>query len=102
MVAKVWAWLHGADWRTWVGHGVIGFLLTAGVGWQFTFGAFLYRELSDLINWWADKREAWHGPLPYPTVSNDFKRPLTDALKDGFFDIWSPLAGAAIALILFG
>jgi len=91
----LWLWLLDADWKTWVSHGIIGFGLTAVFGWQFTFGAFLYREASDLINWWAN-------PDPVmPEGSSYGKRPFQDKLKDGFFDLWSPLAGAALALILF-
>ena len=96
MVGRIWAWLHSKDSITWVGHGVLGFLLTLAFGWQFTLGAFVYREVSDLVSWWAD-------PAPVMPEGSSFgKRPFHAKLKDGFFDLWAPMAGAALALILFG
>ena len=84
---RVWAWLHSKDLYTWIGHGVVGFLLTWLAGWQFTFGAFVYREVSDLIN--AVAELGW-------------RQALQTKGKDGFFDLWAPLAGAALAMVLFG
>ena len=92
---KVWQWLHSKDIYTWIGHGVLGFILAALFGWQFVLGAFVYREASDLINWWADPE-----PVTLPGMSYG-KRPFMDKLKDGFFDLWAPMAGAALAMILF-
>ena len=99
---KIWDWLHSRDLYTWIGHGILGFVLTVVFGPAFTLGAFVYREVSDLLSWWADDRARWWGPLPYPLDSQDYKRPFAAKLKDGFFDLWAPLAGAAIALLIFG
>jgi hypothetical protein len=88
-VKKIWHWLLDADWKTWLGHGIIGFAITAIAGWQFTLGAFVYREVSDLITWYFADSE-WGKPA------------FQDKLRDCFFDLWSPMAGAALAMILFG
>lgn len=80
--------IFSRDLYTWIGHGLAGFVITFFVGWQFTLGAFVYREASDLLGWVAKD----------PAT----RRPWGDAIKDGFFDLWAPLAGAAIAMILRG
>lgn len=78
---SAWAWAQDADWKTWVGHGLVGFLLALLFGPVFVAGAFVYREVSDIVNWWGGDRT----------------RPFRDKLRDGFFDLWSPLVGAALA-----
>jgi len=82
----IWAKLHSKDLFTWIGHGVVGFVLTWFFGYIFTLGAFLYREVSDLIGWFFEDKET--------------RRPFQDKAKDCFFDLWAPLAGAALAEIL--
>jgi hypothetical protein len=95
-LSKVMAWITDADWKTWIGHAMLGATIVLvgynmGVGFDgVIFGAlaaFVYREVSDLI--------AWVGK-PYP------KRSLGAKLRDGFIDLWAPLVGAGLlALILY-
>jgi hypothetical protein len=82
---KAWAWVHSRDLFTWLGHGVLGFILTWWFSPIVTFVAFAYREASDLLAWWA---------APEP------KRPLREKLVDCWMDLWAPMAGAAIAVLL--
>ena len=101
MLKKIWTFLHSNDLITWLGHGVMGFGLDLIAGPVFVMGAFVYREVSDLINWWADPEST--KPTPLDSVLGLYpKRPFKVKLKDGFFDLWSPLAGAALAEILKG
>ena len=96
-IAAIKKWLYARDWRTWIGHGLLGFIIMA-IGLMVGFGvnaavwavfvAFVYRELDDLLKWWGADKET--------------RRPFGDKLKDGFLDLWSPLAGAVIAAVLFG
>lgn len=53
----IYAWLHATDLRTWIGHGVQGFLL-AFIHPAFAFGAFAHREVSDILagKWTRQKR----------------------------------------------
>ena len=82
----IWAKLHSKDLFTWIGHGVLGLGLGFVFGWVFVMGWFVGREVSDFLKWLAsDKAE---------------RRPLQEAVRDGFFDLWAPMAGAAIAEIL--
>ncbi len=83
---SIWAKIHSKDLYTWLGHGILGFALTFLFGYLFTPGAFVYREVSDIIGW-TQKDPAT-------------RRPWDVAVKDGFFDLWAPLAGAAIAEIV--
>lgn len=76
----VYDWLHSKDWITWIGHGVAGFLITWAFGPTETFVAFAYREGSD--------------------VGKEIRAGEKIKWKDHFFDLWAPLAGAAVALIL--
>lgn len=94
--------LHSKDLYSWIAHGVIGFALTAVFGVVFMLGAFVYREASDLLAWWVDPRPAALSDKLYRDSGGACKRPFTRKLRDGFFDLWAPMAGAAIALILFG
>lgn len=96
---EIWVKLHAQDWTTWIGHGLLGFLIGL-VGWQYVLGAFAYREASDLINWYADPREAAKNDAIYREGKGTFKRDVGGKLKDGFFDLWAPLAGAALAEIV--
>lgn len=79
----IWQKLLSKDLYTWLGHGVMGFLLTLIAGPAFTAGAFVYREASDLIEW---------------KFADPPKRKARDKIKDGFFDLWAPLLGAALAV----
>lgn len=92
-------WLYARDWRTWIGHGLIGFCMAAitiwvwrgpsavGIAGWTVLWAFLYREFDDILKW--------------KTKPPEERRPWREAIRDGFFDLWAPLAGAAIASILF-
>jgi hypothetical protein len=91
------AWMYARDWRTWIGHGVLGFVFMAAgllLGYSISAAAwavlvaFLYREIGDLIGWFFEDKAT--------------RLTLHDKLRDGFFDLWAPLAGAAIASIFFG
>ncbi len=82
---RIYKFLHSSDIVTWVGHGVMGALLYIPFGFAGVFAAFLYREVSDLLEWWA---------APQP------KRRLRDKLRDGFFDLWSPMVGAVIMSLI--
>lgn len=89
-------WITDADWKTWVGHGLLGALVAlvgfaagvgpVGVGYA-VFAAFFYREISDLASW--------------ASSDDPGKKPLQAKLKDGFIDLWAPLAGAAIVGLFF-
>jgi hypothetical protein len=82
----IWAKLHSKDLYTWIGHGVLGVGLGFVFGWVFVAGWFVGREVSDFVKWlFSDKAT---------------RRPVQEAVKDGFFDLWAPLAGAALAEIL--
>jgi hypothetical protein len=90
-IDRVVQFFNDADWKTWLGHGLLGALIAAvGVLWQLTplailyavFAAFFYREASDLLNW-------RFAPEPKPH--------LAKKIKDGFFDLVAPLIGAGIA-----
>ena len=93
----LWAWILDANWKTWIGHAVLGFLIAAvtlwigfdrnTAGWT-VFVAFIYREASDLLAW---------------AVSDDPDKPaLREKLMDGYFDLWSPLAGSVLAILIWG
>jgi len=83
---SIWAKIHSKDLYTWIAHYILGFVLTFLFGYQFTFGAFVYREASDILGWFGE--------------DEDTRRPFHDKAKDGFFDLWAPLAGAATAEIV--
>lgn len=84
----LWSLIHSADVYTWIGHAVLGLGLGFLFGWVFVAGWFVGREVSDLVGWFfADK---------------DTRRPFQEKARDGFFDLWAPMAGAAIASILRG
>jgi hypothetical protein len=94
---ELWAKLHSKDLYTWIGHGAIGFLLEHGVigfllyrvtGPAFVAGACVYREASDLVGWFGSDKA--------------IRRPFAEKAKDGFFDLWAPLAGVAVAEFLKG
>jgi len=89
--------VFSTDVATWIGHGVLGFLIAFVLGPAATFAAFLYRELSDLLAWKFDDRPVYMAAGKVPV---GYKRALGPKLKDGFFDLWSPLAGAALAELL--
>lgn len=78
---KLWKWGNSRDVYTWIGHGILGFLITLAFGPDTTFVAFLYREVSDVLGTWSRGK-----PIKW---------------RDGFFDLWAPLVGAAIAVALF-
>jgi hypothetical protein len=78
---KIYEWAHSRNLYTWIGHGILGFLITVAFGPVATFVAFLYREVSDVLGAWSRGE-----PIKW---------------RDGFFDLWAPLAGAAIAVVLF-
>jgi len=95
-LVAAFSWIMDSDWKTWVGHALLGGLIalvgfTAGVnavGVSYAvLSAFLYREISDLFSWYVDK--------------DPEKKSLQAKLKDGFIDLWSPLAGAAIVGLFF-
>jgi hypothetical protein len=78
------------DWYTWVGHGVQGIIFTLAIGWFsllaagfFVLGAFLHREVSDLLKHWALKDKS---PREY--------------LEDGWMDFISPIMGYVIGVLL--
>lgn len=80
---SIWTWLHSSNLITWVGHYLLALGGTFLFGWAFMAGWFFGRETSDLAGWFfADKTT---------------RRPFDEALKDGFFDFWAALAGAATA-----
>jgi hypothetical protein len=85
---ELWAKLHSKDLYTWIGHGAIGFLLDLVTGPAFVAGAFVYREVSDLVGWFGSDKA--------------IRRPFAEKAKDGFFDLWAPLAGVALAEFLKG
>ena len=100
-LVRLWKKLHSRDLWTWIGHGVMGVGLGFLFGWVFVAGWFVGREVSDLFSWFFDSRPSWTGPIPYPEEgSSTFKRPFRDKAKDGFLDLWAPLAGAALAEIV--
>jgi hypothetical protein len=88
---KVWGFVHSKDLYTWIGHGLMGFVLAFFFGVTFVAGAFVYREASDILSWWAK-----------PGAPGIDKPAFAEKARDGFFDLWAPLAGAAIAMILKG
>lgn len=94
--------LFSKDLGTWIGHGLLGFVIGLVFGPGAVFVAFLYREASDLLDWKFDDR------LPRPAAADEleiwpdhaFKKPLGLKLKDGFLDLWAPMVGAALAELL--
>ena len=95
--------LFSKDLGTWLGHAVLGFLITLVFGWVATFVAFAYREVSDLLEWWfsddPDKR-AFTEKLDQETLAQVAE--LTriaeiavdlEAVSGQFTDIGSPDAG---------
>lgn len=85
-LGAIWRFLHSKDWITWVGHGLLAFGGTWLFGWRFMAGWFVGRELSDLAGWFFADKET--------------RRPFREAMKDGFFDLWAALVGAALAEVL--
>ena len=82
------------DLATWIGHGLLGFVIGLVLGPAAVFAAFLYRELSDLLNWKLDPRPAfWADGPPIP----GYKKRFGPKLKDGFFDLFAPMIGAILA-----
>lgn len=80
---KLWAFFNSEDSLTWIGHFVVGFGLGLFFGPAFVAGAFVYREVSDTVNYFAS----------HPAT----RRPVQEFLRDAFFDVWAPLAGVALA-----
>ena len=90
------SWIMEADWKTWVGHAILGALIAlvgflagvnaVGVSYA-VFAAFFYREISDLASWAFD--------------DDPDKKPLGAKLKDGFIDLWGPLVGMSIVGLFF-
>lgn len=88
---KVWTWLHAKDWRTWVGHGVQGFLITGIGGWTaLGLGAGIYANVVHF-----GLREA-------PGIAIAAKNGQTAKLTDGIFDLLAPVAGMALWAVFFG
>jgi predicted branched-subunit amino acid permease len=94
-LSKIYGWFTRADWVTWIGHALIGALIAAvgvlanvddiGISYA-VLAAFVYRELSDLLAWAIEDKAT--------------RRPLGAKLRDGFLDLWAPLIGAALAVLL--
>jgi len=101
MTAKLKAaydWVMSQDWYTWVGHGLLGALLYLLFrSFAVVFVAFLYREVSDLLNWWRDDRDVWTGRGPIPATR---KPPFQHKLKDGFLDFYAPMVGAVLVKVV--
>jgi len=87
--------IFSEDYATWIGHGLLGFLIGLVLGPGAVFAAFLYRELSDLLEWKFDERPEWQ--FDTPPGSSAFKRRFGPKLKDGFFDLGAPMLGAILA-----
>jgi len=96
MMNKIWEWLTDADWKTWVGHFIAGFVLTYLWSWQVTFGAFIYREGDSLWEWYRDPRPQGKAYKTDKTLKRDRNGKLVDGGADYFF----AMVGAAVAEIV--
>ena len=90
MIRKIVTWFTAKDERTWISHGLWGLLFALLLGWSgwlaplmFTFGAFTFREASDLIDHIYIKKD----------------RTVKDSLRDGWGDWISPLMGYVLGMI---
>jgi hypothetical protein len=88
---KLMAWFTDADWKTWLGHFLLGAIMVvvcyfAGLGRDDAIFAvalaFLYREISDLVSWWGKPK--------------DIRRPIGEKVRDGLVDLIAPVLGAAL------
>jgi len=89
---KLWAWLHDADYKTWIGHGLQGFLILAVAdvtGLGIAAGVF-----ATVVHFGL--REA-PGLVIAARAGGD-----TLKLRDGMFDLMAPIAGLALYAALFG
>ena len=89
--------VNSSDGATWAGHGVLGFAIGCVLGPVAVFAAFMYRELSDLLVWKFDDRPVYVADGKVPV---GYKRTLHAQAKDGFFDLFAPMVGAALAELL--
>ena len=91
MIGRIWDWLHDADWKTWAGHGLQGFLivLVADVT-SLGLNAGVFTVLVHFT-----LREA-------PGLAMALKAGNTPALRDGLFDLIAPVAGLALYALLLG
>jgi len=95
-LSAAFGWIMDANWKTWIGHFLLGALIAGttlavglgkgGAAWT-VFIAFIYREASDLLAWALD--------------DDPDKPTFHEKMHDGFLDLWSPLAGAAVVSMLF-
>lgn len=95
-MSAVWQWLTDRNWKTWLGHALLGALIGAlgvaarvddvGISYAVVC-AFLYRELSDLA-------------MYFVTPVAERTKPLGEKLVDGFFDLWAPVLGCVLAVLL--
>ncbi len=84
-MSDIWAWLHDADWKTWLGHGLQGVAITAVADLSsLGLAAGVYTVLVHFA-----LREA-------PGLIIAAKAGKTDKLVDGVFDLLAPVAGIAL------
>ena len=104
MMKAIWDWLTSSNWKTWLGHALVGFTMAFLVQWAAGPSeafwavaiAFLYRELSDFER---------HGRLD-PPPGLGFKGFLlfgwNSFRDDGYFDLVTPFIGYGVAMIVTG
>ena len=90
-MGKIWDWLHDADYKTWIGHGLQGFLIVlvadvTGLG----VAAGVFAVLVHFV-----LREI-------PGMAIALKAGDTLKLRDGLFDLMAPIAGMALYAALLG
>jgi len=89
--------IHSKNVYTWIGHFVAGFILTMVFNPEVAAVTFAYREGSDFLGWWKDPRTEASYLGQFENGKNFYKKPRMEVFKDGFFDLVSPVLGAAAA-----